>query len=73
MGYFHYKDFPILCEIVTGLPEFNIRKQGVRKGCTLGKHVKDDLPRSEKRYKKILDLIHSNVCGLISLVSILGM
>jgi hypothetical protein len=40
--------------------------------CTLGKHAKPAFPSSEHRYKGILDLIHPNVCGWMSIASITG-
>jgi len=33
--------FPILKNMVWGLPIFKAEKKGVCKGCALGKHVKD--------------------------------
>jgi hypothetical protein len=45
MGHLHHKVFPILRDIVTGIPEFSIEKHGVCIGCTLGKHVKFSFPR----------------------------
>jgi hypothetical protein len=36
----------------------------------LGKHAKVSFPSSEDRSKRILDLVHSNVCGLMSVLSI---
>jgi hypothetical protein len=53
------------------LPEFNIEQDGVCKGCMLGKHAKVAFPSSEHRSKEILDLVHSDVCGSMSVESIL--
>jgi len=36
-----------------------------------GKHTKVAFPTSEHRSKEILDLVHSDVCGQMSIVSIL--
>jgi hypothetical protein len=44
MGHLHHKVLPILREIVTGLPEFNIEQHGVCRGCMLGKHAKVAFP-----------------------------
>ena len=38
----------------------------------LGKHAKATLPSSKHKSKEILDLVHLDVCGLISIASILG-
>jgi hypothetical protein len=72
MWHLHHRALPILREIVTALPKFNIKKHGVCRDCTLGKHAKVVLPSSEHRSKRILDLLHSIVCGTISLASITG-
>lgn len=72
MGHLHYNAFPSLRKIVTGFPKFSIEKQGVCGGCTLGKYANASFPSSEHRSKEILDLIHSNVCGPMSVASILG-
>jgi hypothetical protein len=72
MGHLHHKALPILREIVTGLPDFSIEQQGVCRGCTLGKHAKVAFPSSEHRSKGILDLVHSDVCGPMSVASITG-
>ena len=70
MEHLHHKALPILREIVTGLLEFNIEQHGVCRGCTLGKHVKAAFPSNEHMSKGILDLVHSYVCGPMSIVSI---
>jgi hypothetical protein len=66
MGHLHYKALPILREIVTGLPYFSVEQQGVCRGCALGKNAKASFPSNESRSKGILDLIHSDVCGPMS-------
>jgi hypothetical protein len=72
MGHLHHRALPILREIVTGLPEFSIEQHGVCRGCMLGKHAKAAFPSSEHRSKGILDLVHSDVCGPMSVASIIG-
>jgi transposase InsO family protein len=44
----------------------------VCKGCALEKYSKTAFPSSDSRSKGILDLIHSDVCGPMSLVSLSG-
>jgi hypothetical protein len=68
MGHFHYKALSILREIATCLQDFSTEQQGVCRGCAVGKNVKDYFPRKESIYKGILDLIHSYVCGLRSVI-----
>jgi hypothetical protein len=70
MGYLHHRSLPILRKVVTGLPEFSIEQHGVSKGCTVGKHAKATFPSSNHRSKEILDLVHLDVCGPMSVASI---
>jgi hypothetical protein len=70
MGHLHHRALPIFREIVTWLLEFSIEQHGVRRGCILVKHAKAAFPNNEHRSKEILDLVHSNVCGWISVTSI---
>ena len=58
--------------MVTGLPDFSVKQQGVCRGCALGKNVKATFPGSESRSKGILDLIHSDVRGPMSVASVKG-
>jgi hypothetical protein len=62
----------VLRESVDGLPEFSSDQHRVCKGCALGKYAKTIFPSSDSRSKGILDLIHSDVCGPMSAVSIGG-
>jgi hypothetical protein len=70
LGHLHYKAFPIMRDIVIGLPEFNIEKQGVCRGCALGKNAKIVFPSSKSRSKGILDIFHSYVSGSMSVASL---
>jgi transposase InsO family protein len=58
--------------MVTGLPEFGVEHQGVCRGCALGKNAKDAFPSNDSRSKEILGLVHSNVCGPMSVPSSIG-
>jgi transposase InsO family protein len=44
----------------------------VCRGCALGKNVKAAFPSSKSKSKGILDLIHSDVCGPMSVASVQG-
>ena len=68
----HHGVLRILREIVTGLPQFNTDRQEVCRGCTLGKYTKASFPSSEHRASGILELIHSDVCGPMSTLSLSG-
>jgi hypothetical protein len=72
MGHLHHKTLPIMRKIVTSLLEFSIEQHGVCRGCMLGKHAKVAFPSNEHRSKEILDLVHLDVCGPMSIASILG-
>jgi hypothetical protein len=72
MGHLHHKSLPLLRLMVTGLPDFILDHQGVCRGCDIGKNVKAPFPSSETRSKGILDLIHSDVGGPMSVDSMKG-
>jgi hypothetical protein len=42
------------------------------KGCALGKYTKTSFPSSDSRAARILDLIHSDVCGSMSSTLLTG-
>jgi hypothetical protein len=56
--------------MVTGLPEIHIEHDGVCRGCALGKNVKGSFSSSDSRSKGILDLIHTDVCGPMTVASL---
>ena len=68
----HHGALRILREIVTGVSEFITEHQEVCKGCALGKYAKTAFPSSDNRVTRILDLIHYDVCGPMSYVSLSG-
>ena len=72
LGHLHYRALSILRVIVIGLPKFRIEQQGVCRGCALGKNAKASFPSSENRSKGILDLLHSDVSGPMSIASLQG-
>ena len=57
---------------MTGLPEIHIEHDGVCRGCALGKNVKGSFPSSDSGSKGILDLIHTDVCGPMTVASLSG-
>jgi hypothetical protein len=56
--------------MVTDLLDIHVQHNGVCRGCALGKNVKGSFLRSENRSKGILDLIHSYVCGPMTVASL---
>jgi hypothetical protein len=72
MEHLHHGDLRVLREMVTGVPDFSSKHHELCKGCTLGKYTKTSFPSSDSREAGILDLIHSYVCGPMSLASLNG-
>ena len=66
LAHVHYKALPLARKAVEGLPEIQAKHEGVYKGCAKGKNTKKTFPSSESKAKGILEIIHSDVCGLMS-------
>jgi hypothetical protein len=62
----------ILGNIVAHMPSFTTKHHGVCKGCVLGKYASEPFPKSDSRSKGILNLIHNDICGPMSSLSIGG-
>ena len=52
---------------MTRLPELVNHNEGVCKGCALGKNSRKKFPKSNSRAEGLLDIIHSDVCGKMSI------
>ena len=61
-----------MSKVVLGIPELQAKHEGVCKGCAQGKNVKKPSPSSDKKAKGILDIIHSDVCGMMTATSLSG-
>ena len=61
-----------LQEITTGVPDFSTDHFDTCRGCAMGKFAKSPFPSSDSRATGILDLIHSDVSGRMSHVSLSG-
>jgi hypothetical protein len=72
LSHIHYRSLPTLGKMVTGLPKIQLQHDGVYIGFSLGKNVKGSFLSSDNRSKGILDLIHSDVCGPITVASLNG-
>jgi hypothetical protein len=72
LAHLHYRALPTLGKMVTGLPKIHIEHDGICKGCALGKNVKGSFSSSDSRSKGILDLIHTDVCGPMTVASLRG-
>jgi hypothetical protein len=66
MEHIHYGALGNLREVVTQFPKFIEERHDPCKGFTLGKYAQRPFPLSEHRSKGVLDLIHSDVCGSMS-------
>ena len=57
--------------MVTGMLEFNMDHEGVCQGCATGKLTKGPFPFSESKTTDILQLVHSELFGMLP-VTLLG-
>ena len=74
LGHFHERGLQrmISSNAVTGLPQFRTPKQ-ICTGCQLGKHARTKLPKEATfRASRILELVHSDICGPFKTCSIGG-
>jgi hypothetical protein len=72
MAHLHHGALRVLRELVMGVLYFSSECHELCKGCTLGKYTKTVFQSSDSRAAGILDLIHLDVCGLMSLTSLTG-
>jgi transposase InsO family protein len=70
LAHINYRALPVLRNIVTGLPDIQVERDGVCKGCALSKNTKGRFTSSDSRSKGVLDIIHSNVCGQMTMPSL---
>ena len=66
MGHIHHGALKFLHEMMSGVLEVSTKHDDVCEGCVLGKFEKVYFPRSDTRSEGVLDLVHSDVCGLMS-------
>jgi hypothetical protein len=72
LAHINYKALPYVSKEVTRLPEFKVDHEGMCNECAQGKNIKNPFPKRDNKAKRILELIHSNVCGPMSSTSISG-
>jgi hypothetical protein len=70
MAHIHFGALEHLRQAVTGLPKFTTERHDPCKGCAIGNYARRLFSPSEHRSKGVLDLIHSDVCGLMSVESV---
>lgn len=72
MAHMHHGALRVLREITIGVPDFSVEHYEVCRGCALGKYTKLPFPASDNRSTGMLDLIHTDVSGRMSHVSLGG-
>ena len=66
MAHLHHGALRHLRQAVIGVPQVQEEKHNHCKGCALGKNIRKPFPQSEHKSKEPLDLVHSDVCGPMS-------
>ena len=72
MAHLHHSALRMLRDMTTGLPDFSTKQIGVCRGCALGNYTKTAFVSSDSRSVGVLDLIHSDLCGPMPVVSLRG-
>jgi transposase InsO family protein len=72
LSHINYKALPYVCKAVTGLLELKVYHEGVCNGCAQGKNIKNPFLKRDNKAKRVLELIHSDVCGPMPSSSISG-
>ena len=72
LAHINYRALQAVKNIVTGIPMLQVDHDGTCRRCALGKNVKRSFPDSESKSKGILDLVHSDLCGPMTVASLGG-
>ena len=72
LAHLNYRALQAVKNIVTGIPVLQVDHDGTCRECALGKNDKKSFPDSESRIKEILDLVHSDLCGPMTIASLGG-
>jgi hypothetical protein len=72
LAHINYKALPYVCKAVTGLPELKVDHEDVCNGCAQGKNIKNTFPKRDNKAGGVLEINHSDVCGLMPSSSISG-
>ena len=68
----NYRALPAVKNIVTDIPVLQLDHDGTCRECVLGKNAKKSFPDSESKSKEILDRVHSDLCGPMTVASLGG-
>ena len=71
-AHLHYKALSSVSKMVTRLLEIQENPDDMCKSCAQGKNVKHSFPSNDSRAKRVLDIVHSDVCGPMSVTSLSG-
>eukprot|EP00253_Pinus_taeda_P004316 PITA_04316 len=71
-AHLHYKALPDVRNMVTGMPEFQVEQEGVCPGCAKGKLKRGPFPSSQSKTSDILQLVHSDISGMMPVNSLGG-
>ena len=72
LGHLNYRALSSIGKIIKGLPNLKTNHSTICKGCALGKNTKQSFPKSDHKSKSILELIHTDLYGLILVPSLNG-
>ena len=72
LAHINNRALPAFKNIVTGVRTLHLDHDEVCRGCTLGKNTKGSFLNSERKFKDILDLVHSGLCRPMTVVSLGG-
>jgi len=71
-AHLHYKALPDVRQMVIGMPEFQVEKEGVCPRCAEGKPKRGPFPSSQSKTSDILQLVHSDISGMMPVNSLGG-
>ena len=72
LAHVNYKALPIVIKVVIGLQEIQIDHEGVCKGFSQVKNTKNPFPGINNKENRILYIVYSDVCGMMSSTSLSG-
>ena len=67
-----FKALPEARKVVTGMPGLRDDHEGICQGCAEGKHTRGPFPSSVIKTTDILQLIHSDLSGMLPVTSLGG-
>jgi hypothetical protein len=72
LGHLNYNVLPSFQNMVTSMSMFLFEHDSVCRGCALDKNTKKAYPHDNRKTNGILDLIHSDLCGPMTSLSMNG-